>query len=564
MLILMIIFSICWYFLQYDTTFTHDLILSYARQQDAKGHYSFSAWLYDLAYQQHRDSLVIIELSNQYKAQGNYTKAESTLTKALSKDASVEVYIALSNLYVEQNKLRDAVLLLDKVSDPDIREQLQSLRPEAPISNAASGTYMQYISVEFSGQGTLYVSTNADYPGIANDLYKGPIQLSDGQTTIFAVSVGENGLVSPLSVYHYVVGSVVEEVIFADPAFEVAIRTQLGVDENYVIYSNILWDLKAFTVPSDAVTCQDLRWIPYLENLTIINASVDDLTALQELTSLKKLTIVGTRISDTDLKIIADRPILQELILNDCGISSIDALSQCTTLTHLDLSNNAIRDITALTSLTRLMSLSLRSNAVIYADALTEFSHLQQLDLAYNSLTTTEPLGMLTGLVKLDVSANDLMNLNGLGTLYKLKEFSASYNNLTDISILRNSTMLETLNVSHNTLLNIDVTAKLNNLIRLDFSYNEVTYLPKFDTACALQIIDGSYNALTSLNQLSKLENLTHVYMDYADINSNSSLSNIDSLQHCSKLEEVHVYGTKVRNVTKLTSKGILVRYTPA
>ena len=565
LLALVILCSICWYFFQYDTTFTHDLLLRHARQQDVKGNYAVSAWLYDLAYRQREDEQVAIELSNQYKTQGNYSKAESTLAKALANSPSLELYMALTSIYIEQDKIRDAVLMLDKVSDPDIQSQLQSLRPAAPVSNAESGTYMQYISVEFTGPGTIYVNCHADYPSIKTDLYTDSIRLADGQTTLFAVSIAENGLVSPLSVYHYVIGSVVEEVIFADEAFEAAVRTQLGVDNNYVIYSNNLWDIKTFTVPADAITCSDLRWMPYLETLTIENATFEEYTALQELTSLKKLTIHGSRISDADLNIIADLPILRELTLRDCSISSIEPLSRCTTLTHLDLSSNAIRDISALSSLSQLHSLSLRSNAVISADALAGLSQLQELDISYNSLTTTQPIGALIGLVKLDVSANDLMNLNGLGTLYNMVEFVAGYNNLTDIAILRNSTMLETLNVSHNTLLNIDVIVKLPNLVSLDFSHNEVTYLPKLDVNCALQTIDGSYNALTSLNQLSKLENLTHVYMDYADINSSSSrLSNIDSLQHCPKLQEVHVYGTKVRNVSKLTDKGILVRYTPA
>ena len=569
LLMLTILCSIGWYFLEYDTTFTKDFLLEHARKQEAAGNHKLSVWLYNLAYDHHSASDdIAIELAQQYKAIGNYTKAEQTLAKAIEDGGTLALYIALSQTYVEQNKLRDAVLMLDKVSDGTLKAQLDALRPAAPQADFASGTYMQYISVSFSAEGTLYVNANSDYPSVATDAYTTPIRLMDGQTTMFAVSVDESGLVSPLSIYHYVVGGVVEEVMFADPAFEAAVREALEVDENYVIYTNMLWDLKAFTVPTEVKTCADLKWIPYLETLVIDRASFEDLTILKELSSLKSLSIIGAPIPERDLQTIAELPLLQELTLQDCGISSISTLAGCTDLTYLDLSNNAIRDISHLSSLLNLRYLSLRGNAVIDPQALSTLTQLEVLDLAYNSLTTTQPLSALINLTQLDVSANDLHNTAflGLDALVNLRHFSATHNNLVDVSILSACTMLETLDVSYNTLLNINVAAKLKNLVTLNFSNNEVTSLPKFDTTCALQVIDGSYNAITSLKSLSKLENLTHVYMDYADYHTHDSadrLTSVDTLQDCPNLVEVHVYGTKVRDVSKLTKKGILVLYTP-
>ena len=46
--------------------------------------------------------------------------------------------------------------------------------------------------------------------------------------------------------------------------------------------------------------------------------------------------------------------------------------------------------------------------------------------------------------------------------------------------------------------------------------------------------------------------------MDY-----NSNLSNINSLRYCDALQIVHVYGTKVTNISALADEGILVYYTP-
>lgn len=562
-----IVLCIGWYVFHYDTAFTRDLLLQHARNLEEAGKLESAIHFYSLAYDNSSDNdTIAIELSQLYVSTGNYTKAESTLAGAIKDGGSADLYIALSKVYLAQDKLRDAVLLLDKISDPALKAQMDQLRPAAPVASAASGTYMQYISVEFTGEGSLYVNLHQDYPSLDTDTYTTPIRLANGETTVFAITVGENGLASPLAVYHYVVGSVVEEVVFADSAFEAAVRAHLGVDEDYVIYTNKLWEFREFTVPAEAASCADLRWMPYLEKLVINGSGFDDLTVLASLTSLRELSVIGSRVPDDDLQLIAQLPLLERLNLRECGISSIAPLENKTSLTHLDLSGNAIRDISPLSTLPQLLELNLRGNAVINTQAISNLTQLQVLDLAYNSLVSTKDLATLTSLVSLDVSANDLMKLEKLDTLVSLRHFAATHNNLIDVNILANCSQLETLDVSYNTLLSIDVVAKLKNLVHLNFSHNEVTYLPKFSTTCALQTIDGSYNALTSLNPLSKLENLTHVYMDYADSNcadSSKRLTNIDALQYCPNLQEVQVYGTKVRNVSKLTDKGILVRYTP-
>lgn len=562
-----ILFGIGWYFLQYNTAFTRDFLLQQARRLEEDGEHELAVWFYNLAYEQSKgNDAVAIELAQQFKDIGNYTKAEYTLSKAIEDGGSVELYIALCRTYLEQDKLRDAVLMLDQIADPAIKADLDAMRPAAPVASAQSGTYMQYISVELTGEGTLYVNLQEDYPSLNTDLYREPIQLSEGQTTLFAVSVAENGLVSPLSVYHYVVGSVVEEVVFTDSAVEAALREQLGVDESYTIYSNQLWDIATFTVPAEATSCEDLKWMPYIEDLTILGGSISDISILENLTRLHSLSISDIVLSKSSLQTVANLPLLQKLSLRNCSISSIAPLSACTELTYLDLSGNAIRDISPLSGLQKLEHLDLQSNAVINPQDISSLSNLLVLDLSYNYLATTAPLGSLTTLTSLDLSSNDLMRLEGLDTLVNLRYFAASDNNLIDVNILSGCTQLETLIVSYNTLLNIDVAATLTNLVELDFSHNEVTQLPKFKTNCALQVIDGSYNGLSSLDRLSKLENLTHIYMDYADTKVASGgkrLTNVDALQYCPKLKQVHIYGTKVRNVSKLTAKGIFVQYTP-
>jgi len=558
-LAIVIVLCIGWYFFQYNTAVTRDLLLQQARRQELAGKHDSAVWFYNLAYDLCDDNdRVAIELSQQFKAIGNYSKAEYTLSKAIERNPTTQLYIALSKLYVEQDKLLDAVRLLDYISDPALRAELDDLRPAMPTCETPSGTYAHYFSAQISAPGgTLYVSTDSDYPSVQTDLYTAPLAMTDGQNTLFALCVDESGLVSPLAVFTYRIEGVVEPITFVDPAVEEAVRTLLGVDTGYTVYSNELWALTEFTVPAEALSCADLSWMPNLQRLTIIG-DYTSLEALAKLTSLHSLSIQNGSVSVKDLRIIAALPQLQELRLVGCGLSNITPLAETKNLVYLDLSENAIRDISPLGNLTTLETLILHSNALIHLEDLGALNGLKELDASYNYLSTTAHVSTLTGLTKLDVSANGLMKLEGVDTLVNLQHLAASYNNFVEVDILAACPQLETLDVSHNTLLQIDVTAKLTNLKELDFSHNEVSLLPKFTKDCSLETINGSYNDLASVVRLSKLSNLVYIYMDY-----NAALSDVSSLQHCPALREVHVYGTKVRSVSVLTKKGIFVNYTP-
>ena len=560
LLVLAIVTSVAWYLFEYDTDFTRDLILQQAYRLEKNGNNAAAVWLYNMAYHQaEQNDSVAIELAEYYKSIGNYSKAEYTLTNAIEDGGGVELYIALCQTFVEQDKLRDAVMMLDMVSDPKIRAELDALRPQIPTASYPSGYYSQYIKLSIQAENAaLYVADDQDYPSTATDSFSGELTLPGGESTYYAVSVGENGLVSPLAVFQYTIGGVVEEVIFADSTFAELLHQQLNIAEDQPIFSNDLWDVKEFSVPSAAITCEDLRWMPNLVSLTMEGCAFDDVAVIGQLTDLETLTITQCVISAKDLAAIASLPKLHTLTLSGCYLSNITSLASATNLTYLDLSDNSIRDLSALSRMTKLAYLELSHDAVLSLEAISSLTSLRALDVSYNSLASTAPVANLVNLTYLDISANDLMtsDVQGIESLTELTYFGAAYNNLTDIDFLVNSTKLMTLIISHNTLLDIHILSAHNALEYLDFSYNEVKNLPSFSKNCALIIINGNYNKLSSLDKLSVLQQLEYVYMDY-----NKGLKNVDKLANCSALKLVNIYGSSVTNVSKLTSKGIAVNY---
>lgn len=560
-LVLLIIASILWYCLVYDRDFTRDMLLKQARYQSTHGNQAIASWFYDLAYQHSgQDEVVAIELANQYKAEGNYTKAEYTLSHAIADGGTAELYIALCKTYVEQDKLLDAVNMLDSITDPTIKAELNTRRPAAPTVTPEPGFYSEYVSVVVtSSEGTLYCTTDGEYPSTANAPYSDPITLPAGETTVYAVSVADSGLVSPLSIFNYTVSGVIEPVQFEDISVERSIREILNADADTTLYTSDLWTITEFTAPTDAASYNDISKLIYLETLNIEGLHFDDLQFLSGLNYLKRLSLSGCTFPSGDLSIIAALPALNELDLSGCSLSTVAGLDLAQNLTHLDLSNNTIRNLEPLSSLMRLQELNLQHNALTSLTALSSLTGLKWLDVSYNSLTSIAPIATCIQLTYLEVGNNSLTNLGAVDNLPSLTHLGVSNNSLTDVSILSACTDLTELSIASNDISDISSLSSLVNLEIFDFSYNEVTSLPAWSDDCALRTIDGSYNAVESLSALKNMKSLSYIYMDY------NKISSVSVLEACPNLVMVNVYGNEINadSVDALTDHSIIVNYDP-
>ncbi len=560
LLSLTILICLAWYLLIYDREFTRDMLLSSARYFESQGNHNVAAWFYDRAYEQSGDNdAVAIELAQQHKNAGNYTRAEYTLSRAIEDGGGIDLYIALSKTYIEQDKILDAVKLLDGILNPEIRREIQSQRPAAPVASPEPGFYSQYISVALQAQtGTIYANNIAQYPSIHDAPYSQPIPMVDGENTIYTVAIADNGLVSPLSILGYTIGGVIEEVSFADPAIEAQIRSQLSVDAQAPLYSNDLWKILSFQVPAEATSLEDLRWLPYLNELVIADGISGQLHNLSALTNLTTLSVTNTSVSTDELAVIGNLPQLTRLTLNGCGLSTTTGLERAVNLTYLDLSNNTIRNIQALSAMPQLQEVYLQHNALTSLSALARLTNVTSLDVSYNTLTTLAPIDSLAGLKWLDVSNNQLTDLAQLNRISGLTYLVASYNHISDLSALSACTGLIHLDVSNNALTDISVVSAMPNLTSLNFSTNQVAELPSLSAECMLIAIDGSHNLLSDLNALSGLKQLNNVYMDY-----NPELTSVEPLASCPVLIQANVYGTKVTDVSALTRQSIIVNYDP-
>ena len=559
LLAIVVVCSIAWYLFVYDRDFTRDMLIDQARYCESQGKHSLAAWFYNLAYvQSGEDDDVAIELAEQLKSIGNYTKAEHTLTRAIAKGGSVKLYTALSKIYTEQDKLLDAVTMLNNIPDPVLKAQLDDLRPKAPTANYEQGFYTQYITITVtSTSGTLYVTTDKTYPSTEHTPSGGTVTLVGGENTLYALSVGDDGLVSPLSVFGYTVGGVIEPLTLSDSSIDALVRELLQMNAGDTLYTNMLWDITSLVFPANAQSNADLSHFTYLQTLTVENCTLDGWSSLASLPLLKELTFRNCVLTTDDLLYIASLPKLDKLTITNCSLVDITNLAGAQNLTYLDLSGNTIRNLTPLSSLTKLQYLDLDHNAVDDLTAISVLSALQTLDVSHNSLTSIAPLAGCTQLNTLDVNNNLITSLAGTENMKNLTVLDASYNVITDVSPISACTALVELNISNNSITDITSLSTLNAMTHFDFSYNRVSTLPAWANDCALVKLTGSYNKIASVAGLVGLQNLNSIVLDY------NSISSVKELIYNNSIVLVSVYGNPVSNVDALKDLGILVYYTP-
>ena len=553
--------GIAWYFLIHERDMTAERCAELASQAVHSGRYARAIHLYTTAYELDPANYdLAISLADTYVAADNYTKAEYTLVHAISDHPdAIALYLALSKTYVAQDKLLDAQQMLDHVENSTVRAELEKMRPEAPVLSPESGYYSDYISVSLTYKtGTAYLCTDGEYPSVQDAPYSAPVELPGGETTVQAIAVGDNSLVSPLAIGGYTIGQIVEEVSFDSPEFESFVREALELTAP--VMTSDLWDVPELTVPDTVTQVSDLRYFTGLKNLTLQNYHGGDFSFLESLPLLETLDLSRSSVSTLALETLGGRSALRSLNLGSCGVTDVTSLGAMTELQTLDLSNNAISNIAPLAGCTGLQALNLNGCHVSDLSAIANLTNLQSLDLSYNTPTSLSPIAQCTQLKQINLSNCGLIDISVLKNCTQLTHLTAAHNDLTGIPGLDACTSLEEVDLSYNKLTSIDELGPIDSLILVNINENDVVNIPPFTPACRLQKFYADHNFLEDLSGLTALPYLNYVTLDY------NNIGNIDALADCANLVQVNVFHTNIgspEDVKALTDRSIIVNYTP-
>ena len=266
------------------------------------------------------------------------------------------------------------------------------------------------------------------------------------------------------------------------------------------------------------------------------------------------VTIAGDEYNSTDTSLVLDGRgldnsvvdeivqlyALENLSLSENNISDISGLSTLGGLNTLNLKGNNISDISALASLTSLRSLYLDGNPISDYSPLYGLQNLTSLSIKDNSISDTEleklsealpnctinganatqdvqnvTLGGVTFDMNtsnpLDLSNRGITDISVLSQCPNLTSINLSGNAITDISPLMDIQYLATLNISNNNISDIRPLMGLTSLKELNIANNNVTNTTSLGTNTNLLVLNLDNNPITDFSGLRKLKNLTNL-----------------------------------------------------
>ncbi|KAL2916048.1 hypothetical protein HK105_204472 [Polyrhizophydium stewartii] len=201
-----------------------------------------------------------------------------------------------------------------------------------------------------------------------------------------------------------------------------------------------------------------LQEYPYLQNLELQGNNITDISAFGSMRYLVQIDLSNNRL--TDVLNFEPPPFnLQQVDLSRNQISAIRDLSVHRFLSHLSLERNLIREITGLSNCRSLTHLYLANNGIARIDGIRGL-RLRVLDLRGNRITSIE----------------------GVETLRELCELRLSRNRLASVSELDGHPLLRLLDLEGNCLATMDsarVLATLPQLRDLSLRGNPLAGLPQ-------------------------------------------------------------------------------------
>jgi len=287
-----------------------------------------------------------------------------------------------------------------------------------------------------------------------------------------------------------------QEVAFADPNFEIAIKSLLNKTSGDSVSRSDLESLTEVDLSNRKI--KNLQGLEYATNITQLNLSFNELadisplkglskirslnlrenqiSSIEDLSAMKELEFLAIDLNQiSSLDAVKQLPRLQVLHANRNQISSIHGLSNAIEMTFLDLSNNKIEDIEPLGKLTKLKYLYVGDNQIRDISPLRVLStNLTSLSLDNNKITDVTPLAKLVNLTMLSISGNKITDLKPLKGLVKLDSLNASNNNIKDLAPLSGLFRLSLLNLSSNQIYDLEPLRNMKNLVDLTLNNNRI------------------------------------------------------------------------------------------
>ena len=224
----------------------------------------------------------------------------------------------------------------------------------------------------------------------------------------------------------------------------------LNLDNNKIKDISALKDLnhlRAVSLENNNITKLDaLSNKNELERLFLSNNSGLELATLKN-DSLEQLTVNNTNIRD--LSVVANLPKLKKLIANDNKIATLSHLGNAKVLESVEVNNNKIDSLDFENS--TITSLEIKNNKLEDINNVHKLPALENLDASGNKISEF-PSNKQNKLINLTVNNNTIRSLENVNNLTALKYLTMSNNYVSTLALKEKNKTLEYLDISHNTV----------------------------------------------------------------------------------------------------------------
>ena len=224
----------------------------------------------------------------------------------------------------------------------------------------------------------------------------------------------------------------------------------LNLDNNKIKDLSALKDLnhlRAVSLENNNITKLDaLSNKNELERLFLSNNSGLELSTLKN-DSLEQLTVNNTNIRD--LSVVSNLPKLKKLVANDNKITTLSHLKSAKVLESVEVNNNKIDSLDFENS--TITSLEIKNNKLEDINNVHKLSALENLDASGNKISEF-PTNKQDKLINLTVSNNVIRTMENVNNLTALKYLTMSNNYVASLTLREKNKTLEYLDISHNTI----------------------------------------------------------------------------------------------------------------
>ena len=222
----------------------------------------------------------------------------------------------------------------------------------------------------------------------------------------------------------------------------------LNLDNNKIKDISALKDLnhlKAVSLENNNITKLDaLSNKNELERLFLSNNSGLELATLKN-DSLEQLTVNNTNIRD--LSVVSNLPKLKKIVANDNKITTLSHLKNAKILESVEVNNNKIDSLDFENK--TITSLEIKNNKLEDINNIHKLSALENLDASGNKISEF-PTNKQDKLINLTVSNNVIRTMENVNNLTALKYLTMANNYVETLTLKEKNKTLEYLDISHN------------------------------------------------------------------------------------------------------------------